>query len=49
MQANLQRKKLATNELLIEAEKRGAAVALIQEPYVGEAKVIRSHRGVRIF
>ncbi|CAB3256931.1 unnamed protein product [Arctia plantaginis] len=43
------RKKLATNEVLIEAGKRRVAVALLQEPYVGAAKKMRSHQGVRIF
>ncbi|CAB3260117.1 unnamed protein product, partial [Arctia plantaginis] len=36
--ANLQRKKLATSEVLIEAGKRKVAVALLQEPYVGGLK-----------
>lgn len=49
IQANLQRKKLATNELLLEAVKRKAAAALIQEPYVGGQKSMKSQRGVRIF
>ncbi|XP_063539417.1 uncharacterized protein LOC134748560 [Cydia strobilella] len=48
-QANLQRKKLATEELYAEAKQRGIAVALLQEPYVGGAKVTRSYKGVRIF
>ncbi|CAB3241213.1 unnamed protein product [Arctia plantaginis] len=48
-EANLQRKKLATNELLIEATKRRVSAALLQEPYVGGSKEMRSHRGVRIF
>ncbi|CAB3260495.1 unnamed protein product, partial [Arctia plantaginis] len=43
------RKKLATNEVLIEAGKRRVAIALLQEPYVGAAKEMRSHQGVRIF
>lgn len=49
VQANLQRKKLAMNELFVEAEKRGIKVALIQEPYVGSAKAIRGQRGIRVF
>lgn len=49
IQANLQRKKLATNELLLEAVKRRVSVALLQEPYIGGAKEMRSHQGVRIF
>ncbi|XP_063378586.1 uncharacterized protein LOC134665540 [Cydia fagiglandana] len=48
-QANLQRKKLATDELLVEAERRKIALALLQEPYVGASKEMRSHRGVRIY
>lgn len=49
IQANLQRKKLATNELLLEAVKRRVSVALLQEPYIGGSKEMRSHQGVRIF
>nr|XP_037877570.1 uncharacterized protein LOC119631152 [Bombyx mori] len=41
--------KLATNELLIEAKNRGISVALIQEPYVGASRVMKSYRGARIF
>lgn len=48
-QANLQRKKLATNELLLEAEKRQITVALLQEPYTGNSKIMKSQRGVRVF
>ncbi|GBP97797.1 hypothetical protein EVAR_90930_1 [Eumeta japonica] len=35
IQSNLQRSKLATSELLVEADRRKIAVALVQEPYVG--------------
>ncbi|XP_063623904.1 uncharacterized protein LOC134795903 [Cydia splendana] len=49
VQANLQRKKLATEELYAEAKQRGIAVALLQEPYVGGAKTTRSYNGVRVF
>ncbi|CAK1592792.1 unnamed protein product [Parnassius mnemosyne] len=49
IQANLQRKKLATHELFIEAEKRGADIALLQEPYVGGANTMKGQRGVRVF
>lgn len=49
LQANLQRSKLATGELLIEASKRGCAVALLQEPYVGRERRMRGYQGVRIF
>ena len=48
-QANLQRKRLATTEMFLEAGKRGISVALLQEPYVGGAKVLRSQQGVRVF
>ncbi|XP_073966108.1 uncharacterized protein [Choristoneura fumiferana] len=34
---------------MIEAEKRGVAVALIQEPYVGSIGEMRGRRGVRVF
>ncbi|CAK1602629.1 unnamed protein product [Parnassius mnemosyne] len=49
IQANLQRKKLATHELFIEAEKRRADIALLQEPYVGGANTMKGQRGVRVF
>ncbi|CAH2218226.1 jg13488 [Pararge aegeria aegeria] len=48
-QANLQRKELATQELMIEAEKSKTAIALIQEPYVGGIGRMRDYPGVRIF
>ncbi|CAB3252283.1 unnamed protein product [Arctia plantaginis] len=47
--ANLQRKELATAELLGVAEERKVAIALIQEPYVGSIRRMRDYRGVRIF
>ncbi|CAK1589381.1 unnamed protein product [Parnassius mnemosyne] len=43
------RKKLATHELFIEAEKRRADIALLQEPYVGGANTMKGQRGVRVF
>ncbi|CAB3239337.1 unnamed protein product [Arctia plantaginis] len=49
LQANVMRKKLATEEIIIEASNRKAAVVLIQEPYVGAARSMRNYRGVRIF
>lgn len=49
LQTNLQRKKLATNELMIEASKRKIAAALIQEPYVGGTKSMSGFKGARIF
>lgn len=48
-QANLQRSKLATEELLLEAVNRKLAIALLQEPYVGGIKCMREYRGVRIY
>ncbi|XP_026331273.1 uncharacterized protein LOC113238652 [Hyposmocoma kahamanoa] len=43
------KKKLATDELMIEAGKRGIALALIQEPYVGATARMKDYRGARIF
>lgn len=48
MQANLQRSKLATQELVIEAQKRKIDVALIQEPYVGAPGVVGGYPGARV-
>ncbi|XP_049874511.1 uncharacterized protein LOC126372706 [Pectinophora gossypiella] len=48
-QANLQRKELATNELMLEANKIRAAFALLQEPYVGSSSGMKAYRGARIF
>lgn len=39
----------ATEEMLIEATKRKAAIALLQEPYVGGSSRMRLYRGVKIF
>ncbi|XP_045504402.1 uncharacterized protein LOC123701034 [Colias croceus] len=47
--ANLQRSQIATKELLLEATKRKACVALLQEPYVGGARSVRTYNGVRVF
>lgn len=49
IQANLQRRRLATDELFIEATRKKADVALIQEPYVGRENCLRDYGGVRIF
>lgn len=48
LQANLQRKKLATQELLIEAGKQKACFALVQEPYVGNKDELKQHFGTRV-
>ncbi|GBP16353.1 hypothetical protein EVAR_9944_1 [Eumeta japonica] len=49
VQSNLQRSKLATSELLVEADKRKIAVALVQEPYVGDIGELRRYFGCRVF
>lgn len=48
MQANLQRKKLATQELLIEAEKQKTCFALVQEPYIGSKGEVKQYSGTRV-
>lgn len=48
-QANLQRKELALQEILLEANKRKLAIALLQEPYVGNKGKVRNHRGTRVY
>lgn len=48
-QANLQRKELATQELMMEASKRKVAFALIQEPYVGGTGRMKDYAGVRVY
>lgn len=48
IQVNLQRKRVATQDLLMEAEKRKASVALLQEPYVGSEGVMKKYGGVRV-
>lgn len=48
VQANLQRKKLATQEAILESQKRGAYFALIQEPYVGSEGEMKQARGYRV-
>lgn len=49
VQTNLQRKELATTELLGVAEEMKVAVALIQEPYVGSIRRMWDYRVARIF
>ncbi|GBP90780.1 hypothetical protein EVAR_102462_1 [Eumeta japonica] len=44
IQSNLQRSKLATSELLVEADRRRIAVALVQEPYVGSIGELRRYQ-----
>lgn len=48
-QTNLQKKELATYELMIEASKRKIAIALLQELYVGGTKAMKAYRGAKIF
>lgn len=48
MQANLRRSKLATDEYLWEAQKRGVGFGLIQEPYVGAIGRVKDYVGTRI-
>ncbi|XP_063834856.1 uncharacterized protein LOC135084043 [Ostrinia nubilalis] len=48
-QANLQRKELATTELMIEASERKLAFALLQEPYVGGVRRMKDYRGARLY
>ncbi|XP_052741604.1 uncharacterized protein LOC128198763 [Bicyclus anynana] len=48
IQANLQRSKLATSELLETAHKRGVLIALIQEPYVGKTGLLKQHPGTQV-
>ncbi|GBP39494.1 hypothetical protein EVAR_32426_1 [Eumeta japonica] len=45
--SNLQRSKLATTELLIEAERQKIAIVLVWEPYVGNTGECRQHPGCR--
>lgn len=48
LQSNLQRSKLATAELILEAGNRRAAFALVQEPYIGAVGEMRTYPGVRV-
>lgn len=48
VQINLQRKKTATHELLMEADKRKLSIALTQEPYVGSEGMMKKHIGTTV-
>lgn len=48
-QANLQRKRLATEEIYIEASKRKLDVALVQEPYVGAGTKMKTRGRARLY
>lgn len=48
IQANLQRSKLATAELLQSAKEKGVSIALVQEPYVGKSGVLKQHSGTQV-
>ncbi|KAL0858264.1 hypothetical protein ABMA27_012168 [Loxostege sticticalis] len=48
-QTNLQRKQLATTELMVEASRRKLAFALVQEPYVGGIRRMKDYRGARVY
>lgn len=47
IQANLQRSKLATAELLVAAERKGISVSLVQEPYMRKIGLLKQHLGIR--
>ena len=49
VQANLQRMRLATDELMQVAASRKVTAALLQEPYVGGVGSLKMYRGARIF
>ncbi|XP_069361305.1 uncharacterized protein [Maniola hyperantus] len=48
IQANLQRSKLATAELLETAKRKGISIALVQEPYVGRSGVLKQYPGTKV-
>ncbi|GBP96908.1 hypothetical protein EVAR_84161_1 [Eumeta japonica] len=48
IQSNLQRSKLATAELLVGASRHKIAVALVQEPYVGNTGELKRYSGCRV-
>lgn len=48
MQVNLQKKKLATQELMLEAGRRKTAFALVSEPYIGNTGELKQQVGTRI-
>lgn len=45
---NLQRSKLATEELHLAAQEKGISVALVQEPYVGRSGVMKQKPGTQV-
>lgn len=49
VQTNLQRKELALQEILLEATKRKFAIALLQEPYVGNIGRLKEYKGTKIY
>ncbi|GBP26465.1 Putative 115 kDa protein in type-1 retrotransposable element R1DM [Eumeta japonica] len=48
IQSNLQRSKLATTELLVEAKRRKITVALVQETYIGNIGELRRYPGCKV-
>ncbi|GBP25149.1 hypothetical protein EVAR_19631_1 [Eumeta japonica] len=48
IKSNLQRSKLAKAELLVGASRRKIAVALVQEPYVGNAGELKRYSSCRV-
>ncbi|KAJ8719263.1 hypothetical protein PYW07_016819 [Mythimna separata] len=48
IQVNLQRSKLATDELHLTAQAKGISVALVQEPYVGRTGVMKQSPGTQV-
>lgn len=48
IQVNLQRKKLATDELIMEAGRRKTSFALVSEPYIGASGVLKQPNGTRV-
>lgn len=48
IQANLQRSKLATEELIQVAKGKGISIALVQEPYVGRSGSMSHYPGTQI-
>ncbi|XP_063827121.1 uncharacterized protein LOC135076627 [Ostrinia nubilalis] len=46
--ANLQRCSQATDELMMEAAKGKLAFALVQEPYTGATRILKTYRGTRV-
>lgn len=41
--------RLATDELIMEAGRRGTTLALLQEPYVGGEGVVKGYPGTRVY